>query len=378
MGTVIAVYWFNKESMTRSYFYFFSLLRIGITSHVEDFPLLEQKEWNEIYKLSINQAVSGVILEAIELLPADKRPNKALIFQFIGLGAKITARNRQINIAALELCNNLRVKGYDVCLLKGQGVASLYPKPYARVPGDIDIWMRTSRKRVISFLEEEYGTKVGVCYLHAIVPQRHNGVEVEYHFYPTFSYSPLINRRIHRILNGCFRETIIQLPDGVGNVPVPNYEFNLVFMLNHIYRHLISEGIGIRQIIDYYVLLNSNHGLHNCCLKNDIESILKSLGMLSFAKGLMWMMHETLHLSEDLMIVSPDEKEGRFLLDEIMMSGNFGCHDSRFGTKTTTKFDRAMTKIRRSLHFIAHYPQEVLFRFPFMIYETLFYKIPHR
>ena len=364
--------------MIRLHSCFFSLLRIGITGRAEDFPLLETKEWDDIYKLSINQAVSGVILEAIDLLPIEKRPDRALIFKLIALGAKITARNRQINQVAVELCNYLHVKGYDVCLLKGQGVASLYHNPNTRVPGDIDIWIRASRKEIITFLEEEYGKKVGICYLHAIVPLKYKGVEVEYHFYPTFSYSPLINRRIHKILNECFRETIIQLPDGVGRIPVPNFEFNLVFMLNHIYRHLISEGIGIRQIIDYYVLLISIHGLHNCSFKKDFESILRSLGMLRFAKGLMWMMQETLHLSEDLMIVSPDEKEGWFLLDEIMKSGNFGCQDARFGTKTTTKFDRAMIKIRRSLHFITHYPKETLFRFPFMVYETLFYKIPHR
>ena len=46
----------------------------------------------------------------------------------------------------------------------------------------------------------------------------------------------------------------IELP-GAGRVCVPSDEMNRVYMLVHMYRHVFSEGIGLRQMMDYAMLL---------------------------------------------------------------------------------------------------------------------------
>ena len=36
---------------------------------------------------------------------------------------------------------------------------------------------------------------------------------------------------------------------------IPTVEFNIIFQLTHIYSHLMNEGIGLRQLVDYYYVL---------------------------------------------------------------------------------------------------------------------------
>ena len=78
--------------MIRLHSCFFSLPRIGITGRAEDFPLLEAQEWNEIYRLSINQAVSGIILDAVDVLPTEKRRVRSALRQSVSERKRDCAR----------------------------------------------------------------------------------------------------------------------------------------------------------------------------------------------------------------------------------------------------------------------------------------------
>jgi len=101
---------------------------------------------------------------------------------------------------------------------------------------------------------------------------------------------------------------------------VPTAAFNVVFQLSHVYNHLLHEGVGLRQIIDYYFLLKSGNN-NQLIIEN---GKLKSLGLHHIAGALMWVMKEVLLMDEGWMIARPDEKRGRMLLDIIMAGGNFG------------------------------------------------------
>ena len=55
-----------------------------------------------------------------------------------------------------------------------------------------------------------------------------------------------------------------------------------------------------------------------------MQKELKHLGLWKFARSVMYVLHETLGLSEEKMIVPMDEKRGKLLLAEILDGGNFG------------------------------------------------------
>ena len=61
------------------------------------------------------------------------------------------------------------------------------------------------------------------------------------------------------------------------------------------------------------------------------------------------------------MVAPVDEKEGKFLLSEIMRGGNFGQYDTRLGSKEDeSKLHRYLRMNLRSLGFVKHYPTEAL------------------
>ena len=137
---------------------------------------------------------------------------------------------------------------------------------------------------------------------------------------------------------------------------VPSAEMDAVYVLLHIYRHLFDEGVGLRQIVDYYYVLQQE-GLD----RERVGGVLKSVGLYAFAGAMMWLLREVLGMPEERMLCPVDERRGRALLDEIMMAGNFGKYDARLSTADkSSAYFRFCTKTRRNLRFIAQYPLEVI------------------
>ena len=131
----------------------------------------------------------------------------------------------------------------------------MYPNPYSRTPGDIDIWVEGGDKRVISFVRS-ISPHEKACYHHIEFPS-YKGVEVEVHYRPSFLLCFWHNRKLQKYYE---REKEEQFSHRVmlgeqGEIAIPTVVFNLIFQLTHIYDHLMNEGIGLRQLLDYYYVL---------------------------------------------------------------------------------------------------------------------------
>ena len=92
-----------------------------------------------------------------------------------------------------------------------------------------------------------------------------------------------------------------------------------------------------------------------------VGDLLKHLVLWKFAGAVMWVLHEVFGLTEDKMIAPMNEKEGRFLLEEVIRGGNFGQYDTRLGSKKGEgKMHRYLRMNLRNLRFVKHYPTEAL------------------
>lgn len=319
-------------------------------------------EWNALYGMAVKQAVAGVCFCGVQRLPKEQQPPKGLLLQWFALAEQIKQRNRLVNARACELQKQLEDDGLRACVLKGQGVARLYDfndndkdkdKLGAyRQSGDIDVWVDGERDDTIRHMKAHY--KCGRAVIHHIDVEVFGDVPVEVHFVPSYSYSLPRYRMYKRFFNKYKNECFV--PSGLGFC-VPSLGFNVVYMLMHIFRHVFHEGIGLRQLMDYYFVLRNVNVKRNA---NAIKT-LREMGLLRFAAAVMYVEREVFGLQKEYMLCEPDEKAGWFLLYEIMRAGNFGQYDSRVrDAHSGGSLMLFMKNVKRISGMVRYYPSEVL------------------
>ena len=219
--------------------------------------------WQELYSFASKQAILGLCFEGIERLgkeyPEELKQNpigRELLMTWMGKAQQIRRQNMKVNVMAGKLFSMLREDGMRCCILKGQGNALMYPNPYSRTPGDIDVWINASRERIMEYAQKrfELGDDIRLQHLETSL----DSVSVELHFFPCSMNNPIYHTRLQK----WFRRNadlqcshIVGLPDGAGDIAIPTTAFNVIYQLCHLYHHFFDEGIGMRQIIDYYYVV---------------------------------------------------------------------------------------------------------------------------
>lgn len=354
---------------------FFDFLRFCIGSAKEIPDSLKEVDWKELYAIAKKQALLGVLFYGIQRLPKELAPEQKLLMQWMVMAEMIRKQNIKLFQDSVKVCQNFENEGFANCILKGQGNALLYPDPYMRTPGDIDIYLAGGRKRVMQYINKVCPNQV-MRYHHVDFPVMKTAIEV--HFTPSYMFFLIHNSRMQK----WFKEVmdlqcsnVVTLPDGYGEITVPTMSFNVIYILSHLYRHVFTEGIGLRQLIDYYFVLVKSEEQR---VKNltALQRELKYLGLWKFAGAVMYVLHEALGLPEAKMIAPIDVNEGRFLLAEIMQGGNFGQYDTRLGSKENEgKLHRYLRMSLRNLRFVKHYPTEALSEPLFRTWFALWKKI---
>lgn len=347
---------------------FFKLLRLGIGTCDDCDVALDKDGWEAVYGMACKQAVAAVALDGAERLPASQRPPKEVVMPWIAAAQQIEANNRRLNRAAARVYGKLGKEGWETVLLKGQGNALFYPRPLHRTPGDIDLWVDGGREAVLAYARK-YCPGSEVIYHHMDFPVLKD-IEIELHFMPSWMNRPKMNRRLQR----CFEEWKapslhhkVQLPEGAGEVAVPTLAMNRVYLLLHIYRHFFEEGIGLRQLLDYHLVLRQP------CTGTEREEavkVLERLHLRRFAGAVMYVLQTVFGLEDGHSLVPPSPRFGCRLLSEIMLAGNFGQHDERIRRVAgETRFRRFCRKVRRNMAFLADYPGEALWSPLFKIWH---------
>ena len=343
---------------------FFQLLRLAIGTS-DAIPQVEAGDWTEIYEIAKKQSLLGVVFDGIHRLgDITKEEGKSmdmdvdLLMTWMGKCKQIEKRNGQLNEAVGKVSNWFQKRGFRSCILKGQGNALMYPCPAHRIGGDIDIWVSGKPSEVIRFVHS-VDPHAKASYHHIDFPAI-NGIPVEVHYRPCYLQNPWRNHRLQRFFRQCAEQQFSHnVCVGDKEVAVPTTEFNVVFQLVHIYNHLFQEGIGLRQIIDYYFVIknfgNDRSSQSDYLFRND----LKRLGLWKFAGAVMYVLHEVLGLSERYMIAPMDDKRGRLLLDEILQGGNFGQYDERYAFGHGA-FGHNLQRLFRDGRLIRYYPAEAL------------------
>ena len=419
---------------------FFDFLRFSIGSAKEIPGSLKEADWKELYAIAKKQCLVGVLFDGIKKLPAEHvGMKKELLLQWMAESQMLEKANVRLNDAAIQVSEWFRKKGFRTCILKGQGNALMYPNPYSRTPGDIDIWVEGGDKRVISFVRS-ISSHEKACYHHIEFPP-YKGVEVEVHYRPSFLLCSWHDRKLQKYYERVKEEQFshrVMLGEQ-GEIAIPTAEFNLIFQLTHIFSHLMNEGIGLRQLVDYYYVLcdfykvyqksskitpslftlkegstshpdpltlrgeggnrptrcseplrskdggpkrsspdcagwdrrdaigdmtsataaRSSFAANSSAAIDRVQKELKELGLWKFAGGIMYIMQEVFGMPASRLIGPPNEKYGKFVLNEVLEAGNFGKHDARnrFGR---SKLGHNLQRVYRDMRLVKFFPAEAL------------------
>ena len=256
----------------------FLFLNYCLGNKVDMSMVVTNLDWRQLYTFASNQAIIGICLDGIERLGNEyseelkKNPIKRdLLMTWMGKAQRIRRQNMKVNVVAGKLFSMLREDGMRCCVLKGQGNVLMYPNPYSRTPGDIDVWIDASRERIMEYAQKKFELEDDIRLQH--LETSLDGVPVELHFFPCSMNNPVYHARLQK----WFRKNadlqcshIVGLPDEAGDIAIPTTAFNVVYQLTHLYHHFFDEGIGMRQIIDYFLVVNDFS--KNVFLNNDLSN----------------------------------------------------------------------------------------------------------
>ena len=392
---------------------FFELLQVAIGNRPSLSIIPDEEQWKELFALAKKQALVGICYAGILKLPKEQMPSQMFLLKWVGLATKIKEKNTYLNERCKEVCIHFIHEGFYSCILKGQGNLCNYPEDLRmlRNPGDIDVCVRnlslplkgrspkskgisivfsnvdgkgtrnkyySGIRGVIEYVLMQHrlvGTeKPKVNYHH--VDWEVKGVPVEVHFRPSWMNCPWHNRRLQRWCKDYEKWNACKF-DGFN---IPSVAFNVVYQLVHIYRHLFNEGIGMRQLLDYYFVLralhmktpsitlkggnldgNSFYEEDFVVLNEGIMHTLSRFGMKKFAGAVMYVLQKVLAMPSEYLLCAPDERRGEFLLNEIMLAGNFGKYDKRNVISANEGYmKRFVRRQKRFVRFLSQYPSEVI------------------
>jgi len=331
--------------------------------------------WADLLQFAKKQSVVGVYWQGVKRMSSleTNRPSEDDVMDWMVEVGKIAKRNRKVNAVAVKVTKGFRQQGFNACVLKGQGNALLYPDPSSRTPGDIDVYVHPLQqgdrwrndeaaiRKIITFCKG-LDKSARAVYHHIDIPAV-DKLPVEVHYRATWLNSPVNNHRLQNLLftllsheNGTKR---VALPEGAGEITIPGYSFNVVFQLSHILNHLLHEGVGLRQLVDYYYLLRSH-----ACSKEDqawLDTSLKRCGLHQISAAVSWMLVNVLGLPENNLITTPNERHGQQLMREMMAGGNFGKYDERLLSGTSrSKLGANIQRLVRDARMVVYYPSECL------------------
>ena len=335
-------------------------------------PCVKDINWHELLEFGSRHTILGmyaptVLMKDGKLKKDDfmgNKPSDEDVMEWVFEDYRLRRLNTTLFEQTQKASEWFREQGFRNCILKGQGNALMYPDPMLRTCGDIDIWLEGTPEEILAFTKKYYNMPSNA--MHVDFPMFKDTM-VEVHFHPTRLFNPYKNKELWAYCDSVAGEQFehrVTSADGKYTFTTPTNEFNMFFQLDHVFRHLVYEGIGLRQIIDYFYLLRKRHNDGVAPGADEaLAKLLNRFNIKKFARAMMYIQQKVLGLEDKYLYIEPDKSEGEFVLSEILHGGNFG----KYETRLEESLDGVKGHVRRylaleayKLRLLRHYPSEVI------------------
>lgn len=247
---------------------FLRLVRMGLgcADHSSDLiPQLSVKDWQALESIANEQRLLGVMLDGVEKLPRELRPEKKAILQSIGQLIQSEQQYAVQEHAAAEMGLLLHQHGIRTYVLKGAVVAECYPRPEHRRSVDMDCFLKahtestdiTETTQVSEEVWEKGNRVVEEAGFEVARGFYKNstfhlpGLAVENHRFMTPFRGNARMKRLERRLQGMiikdagedrFEGTWLYRPPVIVSA---------LFLIEHAYSHFLHEGLTWRHVLDW-------------------------------------------------------------------------------------------------------------------------------
>lgn len=254
----------------------FALLRLGLrTSTIEeeslsDFIMLSSRQWAQLGDIARKQGVLGIMLDGVDKLEATRygftrELGAAQKLEWIGEVLQMEQRNRQQMAVMEEMARKWTAKDCRVMVMKGQANGLLYPNPQHRSPGDIDCYLfndnhdvnlnfdHNEAYRIGNELAREAGAKVDEgWYKHSVI--NYKGETFENHLFFVHTREGKRSKELQKELSDALKvDKWESFPN--SQVLVPPVQWNAMFLTYHACGHFITEGLRLKQVLDWAMFL---------------------------------------------------------------------------------------------------------------------------
>ena len=340
---------------------FFTLLRAGLWNKsidsIDCFPL-SKADWDTLFRISVQQTVEGIVFDGIQMLSSDLLPPREMHIKWLVRVEKIEQRNRWMNDILAEQVAFFSKESIQPILLKGQGLAICYENPGRRVCGDIDWYFQTT---------DEFYKADRLLAKYSIVTEATAGYssfylwrdcEIDHHQKLFDIHNPFLSGYLQHLQQHEKNLSVI-ISIQKEEVVLPSPLLQMLQVNAHILKHLLSFGIGIRQLCDAARLYKTYH--------NEVEgTVLKTV--YTKLKIIKWieLLHEVLVKyiglpKENLPFPLERNQSADWMMEEIWKSGNFGFHDERYQQENSGKREGTKRRVWSSfIKYVPYAPMEAL------------------
>jgi hypothetical protein len=250
----------------------FTLIRLGIgTAEATDEECtvllnLKMKQWRNMMALAEKKGVAAVVFDGIQKLFAfqqigavQENPKEwtQWVFKCAGMMTQYERMNKQQKDVIRSMSGILYAEGIRMMVFKGQANASLYPIPEHRPVGDIDCWLFGDAEKG-DIMIEKHGAVVDFnWYRHSKI--YFQGETIENHRVMAHTRGNRKMKEMEEELEAMLNHSELKEIDECSTALMPPPLFNACFLTYHALHHFISEGLGMKQIIDWAMFVQKEH-----------------------------------------------------------------------------------------------------------------------